>query len=167
MLHSSGGNLDEEIIEAGAAPPAIPQSPKSGLLWVFVGADGIRAGWGVLLFVLLYLVFIFFTGWALRPFLQAIRLTKVLPVKLAVVMEVPSCYRQSWRQPSWHASRADLSWGTDSRGRQGPCDSFPAWCGGSLRSRCSCLFCGRPDCWPLTGSSCMAAQSSSTRSNGA
>jgi uncharacterized protein len=80
--------LDEEILEAGAAPPAIPETPKRGLHWVFVGADGIRAGWGVLLFVLLYLVFLFFTAWALRPHLQAIRLAKVLPVKLAVVMEV-------------------------------------------------------------------------------
>ena len=80
--------MDEEILEAGAAPPAIPEPPKRGLHWIFVGADGIRAGWGVLLFVVLYLVFLFFTGWALRPYLQAIRLAKVLPVRLAMVMEV-------------------------------------------------------------------------------
>jgi membrane protease YdiL (CAAX protease family) len=80
--------LDEEILEAGATPPAIPQPPKRGLHWVFVGADGIRAGWGVLLFVLLYLVFLFFTAWTLRPFLHAAHLVRMLPAKLAMVMEV-------------------------------------------------------------------------------
>jgi membrane protease YdiL (CAAX protease family) len=78
--------LDDEILEAGDAPPATP--PKRGLHWVFVGADGIRAGWGVLLFVLLYLVFLFFTAWSLRPFLHVVRLAKMLPVKLGMIMEV-------------------------------------------------------------------------------
>src|ERR1700722_2302846 len=88
MFHFWGGDLDEEILEAGATPPAIPQPPKRGLHWGFVGADGIRAGEGVVLFGLLYLVFLFFTAWTLRPFLHASHLVRMLPAKLAMVMEV-------------------------------------------------------------------------------
>ena len=52
-----------------------------------MGADGLRAGWGVLLFVLLYVVFLFFIGWVLRPFLLAARHVTVLPVRLALIIE--------------------------------------------------------------------------------
>lgn len=86
-MHLSGGNLDEDILKSEASPPATPEPPKRRVHWVFVGADGIRAGWGALLFVLLYLVFIFFTGWALRPFIREARHATVLPVRLALITE--------------------------------------------------------------------------------
>jgi hypothetical protein len=65
----------------------IPPPPKHGVHWVFVGANGLRAGWGVLLFVLLYLGFLFLTGWALRPFLREARHVTVLPLRLGMITE--------------------------------------------------------------------------------
>jgi len=38
--------------ELTEAPPPLPEAPKRDLRWVFVGQDGIRAGWGALLFIL-------------------------------------------------------------------------------------------------------------------
>ena len=46
-------------------PPVI-EPPKRGLRWVFVGQDGIRAGWGVLLFVLLFAASGFVLSFAVR-----------------------------------------------------------------------------------------------------
>ncbi len=40
--------------ELTAAPPPLPEAPKRDLRWVFVGQNGIRAGWGMLLFVLIF-----------------------------------------------------------------------------------------------------------------
>jgi uncharacterized protein len=80
--------LDEDLVKTEeASAPAIAPPPKRGVHWLFVGGDGIRAGWGVLLFVLLYLGFLFLTGWVLRPFLQAARHVSVLPVRLALIVE--------------------------------------------------------------------------------
>ena len=36
-------------------PAPLPEPPKRGLRWVFVGENGIRAGWGLLLFVIIFL----------------------------------------------------------------------------------------------------------------
>ena len=74
------------MIQTETASPSLPP-PKRGMRWIYIGADGLRAGWGVLLFVVLYLVFIFFAGWVFRPFLIAARHTAVLPVKLGLIME--------------------------------------------------------------------------------
>jgi len=46
-------------------PPA-PEPPKRGLKWVFVGENGIRAGWSVLLFVLILVA----TGFVLQTAVQ-------------------------------------------------------------------------------------------------
>jgi uncharacterized protein len=87
MGHLFGGSLDEDIVKTEVLPDATPQPPKRGLHWVFVGADGLRAGWGVLLFVLLYLVFGFFTSIAARPYLIGIRHATVMPLRLGLIME--------------------------------------------------------------------------------
>ena len=79
--------MDEETLQAEASPTAIPQPPKRGMHWIYMGPDGIRAGWGVLLFILLYLVFIFLAGWVFRPFLIGAQHVVVLPVRLALIME--------------------------------------------------------------------------------
>ena len=47
-----------------------PEAPKRGLRWVFVGQNGFRAGWGVLLFVLIFLATAFLLGSALRLLLH-------------------------------------------------------------------------------------------------
>ena len=59
MVHLPGGNLDEEIL---IAEESVPPPPKRGVHWVFFGDEGIRAGWGVLLFVVLYVVFVISPG---------------------------------------------------------------------------------------------------------
>jgi uncharacterized protein len=79
--------LDESILTSESLPPEIPQKPKRDMHWVFFGDSGLRAGWGVLLFVALYFVFLFLTGWLFRPFLQGARHVTVLPVKLALIVE--------------------------------------------------------------------------------
>ena len=50
------------------ASPQLREPPKRDVHWVFVGADGLRAGWGVLLFVLLFIGFRFLSGQVLRAF---------------------------------------------------------------------------------------------------
>ncbi len=49
-----------------AAPPTLASTPGSAMLrrlsWVFIGSQGLRAGWSVLLFVFLTLLFIFALG---------------------------------------------------------------------------------------------------------
>jgi len=45
--------------EPTAVPPPLPEAPKRDLRWVFVGQNGIRAGWGVLLFVLVLVALAF------------------------------------------------------------------------------------------------------------
>ncbi|MGA3263946.1 MAG: CPBP family intramembrane glutamic endopeptidase [Terracidiphilus sp.] len=49
-----------------AAPPTLALMPESEMLrrlrWVFIGSQGLRAGWSVLLFVMLTLLFLFALG---------------------------------------------------------------------------------------------------------
>ena len=54
--------MDEDIVQAEALPPVVQEPPKHGLRWVFMGADGLRAGWGVLLFIVLYVGFLLVMG---------------------------------------------------------------------------------------------------------
>ena len=63
-------------------------APKRGVHWIFVGSEGLRAGWGVLLFVLLYIGFLLLIGSLLQPFLRQARHVTVLPVRLALIIEV-------------------------------------------------------------------------------
>jgi hypothetical protein len=49
-----------------AAPPTLAATPSSAIIrrlrWVFIGSQGLRAGWSVLLFVMLTLLFVFALG---------------------------------------------------------------------------------------------------------
>jgi membrane protease YdiL (CAAX protease family) len=85
--HLSGGTLDDEIVQAEASPLATPQPPKRGVHWIFIGADGLRAGWGVLLFVLLFIGFGFLTTQVVRHFFHPGHLRAVLPLSLAFISE--------------------------------------------------------------------------------
>jgi hypothetical protein len=87
MGHVSGGILDEDIVHAEALPPVIQEPPKRGLRWVFMGDDGLRAGWGVLLFVVLYIAFLLIMGRLLRPYLREARNLTILPLRLALINE--------------------------------------------------------------------------------
>jgi uncharacterized protein len=55
--------------------------------WIFFGPEGLRAGWGVLLFVLLFIGFLFLTGRVLRHFLPRGRPSAVFPLRLAFISE--------------------------------------------------------------------------------
>jgi uncharacterized protein len=85
--HLSGGTLDEEIAQPEASPLAVPQPPKRNIHWVFFGAEGLRAGWGVLLFVLLFIGTGFLAAHAVRHFLHPGHLRAVLPLRLAFISE--------------------------------------------------------------------------------
>jgi len=87
MERITGGNLDQNLSTTESFSPGVPQPPKRDMHWVFFGAEGLRAGWGVLLFVLLYFVFIFVTGWVFRPFLHGVRKITVMPVRVGLIME--------------------------------------------------------------------------------
>ena len=72
-------------------PPVIAEPPKHRMHWVFIGPDGLRAGWGVVLFVLLYLVFILIIGWVFRSDLLQVRHVKALSVRLGLIIEITQC----------------------------------------------------------------------------
>ena len=78
--------MDEELCRLASLPSAQP--PKRGVHWVFIGSEGLRAGWGVLLFVLLYIGFLLLIGSLLQPFLRQARHVTALPVRLALIIEV-------------------------------------------------------------------------------
>jgi uncharacterized protein len=80
VWHLSGGSLENEI-EKVEAPP------KRDLHWVFWGADGLRAGWGVLLFVLLFVGFAFVTGRILRHFLHPNHHSAVMGLRMGLIGE--------------------------------------------------------------------------------
>src|ERR1700689_5436452 len=88
MGHLFGGNLDEELVPAEAFPLATPQPPKRGLHWIFIGAEGLRAGWGVLLFVLLFVGFGFLVAQVLKHLLPPRHHSAVFPLKMAFISEV-------------------------------------------------------------------------------
>ena len=56
--------------ELTAAPPPLPETPKRDLRWVFVGQNGIRAGWGMLLFALIFVAAAFLLGSLLKLLLH-------------------------------------------------------------------------------------------------
>jgi uncharacterized protein len=72
-------------------PPVIAEAPKHRMQWVFIGPNGIRAGWGVLLFVLLYVVFILLLGWIFRSDLLQVRHLSALSVRLGLIIEITQC----------------------------------------------------------------------------
>lgn len=53
-------------IDAPALLPPEPSGPQHGIKWVFVGEDGIRAGWGILVFVIV----LFLAGFGLSALLH-------------------------------------------------------------------------------------------------
>jgi uncharacterized protein len=81
--------MDDGIVPMADSPALSQQTPRRGVRWVFVGSDGIRAGWGVLLFVLLFIAFGFISRWVLRDLLHMSRdRGSALPVGRALVVEL-------------------------------------------------------------------------------
>ncbi len=79
--------MDEEILQEESSPLATPQPPKRGIHWVFFGAEGLRAGWGVLLFVLLFIGFSFLAAQVVRHILPRSHRSAVFPLRLAFISE--------------------------------------------------------------------------------
>jgi uncharacterized protein len=79
--------LDENLVQAEASPLAPPQPPKRDMHWVFVGAEGLRAGWGVLLFVLLFIGFSFLSFQVLKHLLPPRPHSPVFALRLAFISE--------------------------------------------------------------------------------
>lgn len=51
MTVDSSGQL-----ESAPGPVNVPEKPYRGLKWIFIGPDGLRAGWSILIFVSLFLL---------------------------------------------------------------------------------------------------------------
>ena len=83
--------VNRECILDELLPPVLAEPTKHRMHWVFIGPDGIRAGWGVLLFVVLYFVFIVLTGWVLRSALLPLRHVSALPARLMLIVEITQC----------------------------------------------------------------------------
>jgi uncharacterized protein len=66
---------------------ATPQPPMRGMHWIFLGADGLRAGWGALLFVVFYFGSEILVGRVLRHFVHFGHHLAVFPLKLAFISE--------------------------------------------------------------------------------
>lgn len=58
----------DEISNIPATPP--PPARERGLHWVFVGKSGIRAGWGILLFIVIFAAALFGASFLLRHYLE-------------------------------------------------------------------------------------------------
>jgi membrane protease YdiL (CAAX protease family) len=79
--------LDENLVPAEVFPLATPQPPKRDMRWVFLGAEGLRAGWGVLLFVLLFIGFSFLSIQVLKHLLPPHHRSPVFALRLAFISE--------------------------------------------------------------------------------
>lgn len=52
MDETTNPRLQQNGLGLSGQPPWEPPAPKHGIKWVFVGKNGIRAGWGILLFII-------------------------------------------------------------------------------------------------------------------
>ena len=71
--------MDEPLNQFEIHPPETSPQPKRDLHWIFVGQNGIRAGWGVLLFVMIFVVL---------EILDGLLLTRVFHFKQSAVLSV-------------------------------------------------------------------------------
>ena len=55
--------------------------------WLFWGDDGLRAGWSILVFVLLYIALFLAAGWPLKPYLGAAAHVRQLPPTMMLILE--------------------------------------------------------------------------------
>jgi uncharacterized protein len=79
--------LDEQNLGSRDFSQIAPQRQMRDMHWVFVGKDGLRAGWGALLFVFLYFVFLVLTNFIISPFLGGFRSGVAMPLRVALLME--------------------------------------------------------------------------------
>jgi uncharacterized protein len=54
---SSNADNPESALSPAPAAPAPAPDPYRGLRWIFIGAQGLRAGWSVLVFLILFILF--------------------------------------------------------------------------------------------------------------
>jgi membrane protease YdiL (CAAX protease family) len=76
--------------EAAQPPDAteltLTPPPKHDVHWVFFGPNGLRAGWGVLMFVAIFLGTEFLLSWLLRPTLHKMAPAKNAPLGLSFAL---------------------------------------------------------------------------------
>lgn len=83
-----GPEPPEPILNRIPEPPAPPPAPRHGMGWIFVGKSGIiRAGWGILIFIVVFAAVAFFGGFFLRDFFQHHSRTGVLTASTGLVAE--------------------------------------------------------------------------------
>jgi len=88
MGQLAGGTLDEEILAPQSFPSPVPQPPRRDAHWVFVGADGLRAGWGVALFVLFFVGFAFLSTFVLKHLIPPGHHSNIMSVRTGFIVEL-------------------------------------------------------------------------------
>jgi uncharacterized protein len=87
MGQLSGGKLDEDVLRVEVSPLPTPQPPSRDVRWVFFGAEGLRAGWGVLLFVVLFIGFSFLALQVVRHLLPSRPHSAMFSLRFAFISE--------------------------------------------------------------------------------
>lgn len=77
----------EPVLNPVPEPPAPPPEPEHGVGWIFVGRNGIRAGWGILIFIVVFAAAAFGIGFALRHFFQHHARTGMMTPSMGLVSE--------------------------------------------------------------------------------
>jgi uncharacterized protein len=85
------GNVNEMNLPEEFPAPVIPPQPKRDIRWVFLGPEGLRPGWGALLFISLDFIFLFISGTLIRPFLREVHRMAAIPFHLDLIMDVAEC----------------------------------------------------------------------------
>lgn len=73
--------------EISNVPAAAPTPPERGLRWVFAGGNGIRAGWGILLFIVIFAAVAFGLGFLLRGYFRHLAHGGAMSPSLGLVTE--------------------------------------------------------------------------------
>jgi membrane protease YdiL (CAAX protease family) len=81
--------LDEELLRPERFPSPVTQPPRRDAHWVFVGDDGLRAGWSVALFVLLFVGFFFLSIWILKHLMPPGHHSNLMSVRRGLIIEFP------------------------------------------------------------------------------
>ena len=92
--------MDETIHPADPLPSdpsaAEPSPSNHGATWVFLGPSGLRAGWSILLFAIIFIATDFLVGWLLHAYMHRLALAagvsrtqmSAVPLQLALLQEV-------------------------------------------------------------------------------
>jgi uncharacterized protein len=79
----------QSFLDQTPPPPAEPPAPRRGLRWFFIGKSGIiRAGWGILLFIIIFVAVAIGINFLIRHFIHPHHMNPaVLTVRMGVISE--------------------------------------------------------------------------------